>query len=79
MSELHENSCFIAEAIKEKWVAILTSSNVMSLLTEGFQAWKTGSEKEIVLIWIERAGKEINVFDGKNSWKGKFLSGKRLD
>lgn len=48
----------IVEAVKEKHAAILASSNFMTLLIDSSQARKTGSEKEMILIRTERAGKQ---------------------
>lgn len=47
---------FIAESVREKCAVILGSSNFMSILTDGSQARKTGSDKEMVLIRTKRAG-----------------------
>ena len=44
----------ISEAIVEKVAVILASSNVMSVLSDGSQARKTGSEKDLILTRIER-------------------------
>ena len=45
---------YIADAVKERVAAFLASSHFMSVLTDGSQARKTGSDKEMVLIRIER-------------------------
>ena len=47
---------YIADTISEKTAAILGNSNFMSILTDGSQATKTGSEKGLVLIRTERNG-----------------------
>jgi len=47
---------FIAESVREKCAVILGSSKFMSVLTDGSQARKTGSDREMVLIRTERAG-----------------------
>ena len=46
----------ISEAIVEKVAVILASSNLMSVLSDGSQARKTGSEKDLILTRIERGG-----------------------
>ena len=46
----------ISEAIVEKVAVILASSNFMSVLSNGSQARKTGSEKDLILTRIERGG-----------------------
>ena len=60
MSKLQENSSvsLLKQQKRSIYAAILASSNFMSLLTDGFQTTKTGSEKEMVLIQTERAGKQ---------------------
>ena len=47
---------FIAEAITEKVTVILASAHFMKVLTDGSQARKTGSHKEMVLVRTERNG-----------------------
>ena len=47
---------YIAEAITEKCAGILAGSHAMNILTDGSQARKTGSDKEMVLVRIERQG-----------------------
>ena len=49
-------SC-ITEAVKEKCTAIIASTHFMSLLTDGSQARKSGADKEMVLVRVERNGK----------------------
>ena len=51
-----ESIHYIADTISEKTAMIIGSSNFMSILTDGSQARKTGSEKELVLIRTERNG-----------------------
>ena len=46
----------IVEAIKEKVAVIMRSTHFFNLLSDGSQARKTGSEKELVLIRVERGG-----------------------
>ena len=46
----------IAEVIREKCAAIIASKHFISLLSDGSQARKTGSEKELVLTRVERNG-----------------------
>ena len=46
----------ISEAIVEKVAVILASSNFMSVLSDGSQARRTGSEKDLILTRIERGG-----------------------
>lgn len=46
----------IADAIIEKVGVVLASSHFMSILTDGSQARKTGSDKEMVLVRTERNG-----------------------
>ena len=47
---------YIADAVKERVVAFLTSSDFMSILTDRSQAQKTGIDKEMILIRTERNG-----------------------
>ena len=49
----------IARAVEEKVAAVLVRKNAMSLLSDGSQARKTGADKEMVLIRVERSGKLI--------------------
>ena len=44
------------ETIKEKVAVIMGSTHFFNLLSDGSQARKTGSEKELVLIRVERGG-----------------------
>lgn len=46
----------IAESIREKLAIILCSSNAFCCLSDGLQAKKTGSEKELVLVRVIRGG-----------------------
>ena len=46
----------IVEAIKEKVAVVMGSTHFFDLLSDGSQARKTGSEKELVLIRVERGG-----------------------
>ena len=46
----------IADAIREKCAAVIASKHFMSLMSDGSQARKTGSEKELVMIRVERNG-----------------------
>ena len=46
----------IVTAIEEKVAVIMASSHFFSLLSDRSQARKTGSDKELVLIRIERGG-----------------------
>ena len=43
-------------AIEETVAVIMASSHFSSLLSDGSQARKTGSDKELVLIRVERGG-----------------------
>ena len=47
----------ITEAIKEKVAVVLTTTNFFALLSDGSQARKTGSDKELVMTRVERNGK----------------------
>ena len=47
---------YIADAVKERVVAFLASSDFMSILTDRSQAQKTGIDKEMILIRTERNG-----------------------
>ena len=47
---------YIATAVREKCAAIIASQNFMSLMSDGSQARKTGSEKEMILLRVERNG-----------------------
>ena len=47
---------YIADAVKERVVAFLASSDFMSILTDRSQAQKTGIDKEMILICTERNG-----------------------
>ena len=46
----------IVAAIQEKVAVVMASSHFFSLLSDGSQAGKTGPDKELVLIRIERGG-----------------------
>ena len=46
----------IAEAVTEKVAVVLTGSDFMSILSDGSQARKTRSEKELILTRVERGG-----------------------
>ena len=46
----------IANAIREKCAAITASSHFMSLMSDGSQARKTNSEKEMIMVRVERNG-----------------------
>ena len=48
--------CSIGEAITEKVAVVLAGSDFMSILSDGSQARKTRSEKELVLTRVERGG-----------------------
>ena len=51
MAKLHKSSFVISpEAITEKIAIIFVSTHFMSVLTEGSQARKTGSDKKMVLV-----------------------------
>ena len=47
----------ITKAVTEKVAAVIASKNAMSLLSDGSQARKTKSDKEMVLVRVERNGK----------------------
>ena len=47
----------ITKAVVEKVAAVIASKNAMSILSDGSQAGKTKSDKEVVLIRVERNGK----------------------
>ena len=47
----------ITKAVVEKVAAVIASKNAMSILSDGSQAGKTKSDKEMVLIRVERNGK----------------------
>ena len=51
----------IAAAVQEKTALILGSANFFSILTDGSQARKTKSEKELVLIRTERNGIPVYI------------------
>lgn len=42
--------------IREKVAAVVASNHFLSVLTDGSQARKTGSEKELVLVRTEKEG-----------------------
>ena len=46
----------ISKAVTEKVAAVVASQNAMSLLSDGSQARKTKSDKEMVLVRVERNG-----------------------
>lgn len=46
----------IADSIREKCAAVIASKHFMSLMSDGSQARKTGSEKELVMVRFERNG-----------------------
>lgn len=47
---------YLADAIREKLAIILSTSRAYSVLTDGSQARKTGSEKELVFVRVVRGG-----------------------
>ena len=47
----------ITKAVTEKVAAVIASKNAMSLLSDSSQARKTKSDKEMVLVRVERNGK----------------------
>ena len=51
----------IITAIEEKVAVIMASSHFFSLLSDESQALKTGSDKELVLIRIERGGIPVYI------------------
>ena len=46
----------ILTALKEKVAVVLAGSDFMSVLSDGSQAHKTGSEKDLILTRVERGG-----------------------
>ena len=46
----------LAEVIKEKLAVILTTKKVFSTLSDGSQARKTGADKELIFVRVERGG-----------------------
>ncbi len=46
----------IADSVREKCAAVIASKHFMSLMSDGSQARKTGSEKELVMVPVERNG-----------------------
>ncbi len=46
----------IADSVHEKCAAVIASKHFMSLMSDGSQARKTGSEKELVMVRVERNG-----------------------
>ena len=44
----------IVNAVREKCAAIIASQHFMSLMSDGSQARKTGTEKELVMVRVER-------------------------
>ena len=46
----------LSDVIREKLAVILSSATAFSILTDGSQPKKTGSEKELILIRLERGG-----------------------
>ena len=51
-------SC-ITQAIQEKVAAVLASAHFFAVLSDGCQAGKTGSDKELVMVPVERNGKIV--------------------
>ena len=51
----------IVIAIEEKVAVVMASSHFFSLLSDRSQACKTGSDKELVLIRIERGGIPVYI------------------
>ena len=47
---------YIANAVKERVAAILGSLGFLSIPSDRSQAWKTDSDKEMVLVRTERNG-----------------------
>ena len=54
----------IAQAIRFKLVGILCSTSVFSLLSDGSQPKKTGSEKELIFIRTVRSGSPVSFIVG---------------
>jgi ABC-type uncharacterized transport system substrate-binding protein len=53
-------SC-ITDAIQEKVAVVLASKNFFAILSDGSQARKTGSDKEMVMVRVERNGEIIII------------------
>ena len=51
-------SC-ITRVIQEKVAAVLASGHFFAVLSDGSQARKTGSDKELVMVRVERNGKIV--------------------
>ena len=49
----------ITQAIQEKAAAMLASAYFFAVLSDGSQARKTGSDKELVMVRVERNGKIV--------------------
>ena len=52
----------ITDAIREKVAVILCSANFFALLSDGSQARKTGADKEMVMVRVERNGNNGKIF-----------------
>jgi len=55
--DIREYLSCITEAIQEKVAVVLASANFVALLSDSSQTRKTGSEKEMVMVRVERNGK----------------------
>ena len=49
----------ITQAIQEKVVVVVAGAHFFATLSDGSQAQKTGSEKELVMVCVERNGKVL--------------------
>ena len=51
-------SC-ITQAIQERVAAMLASANLFVVLSDGSEAQRSGSDKELVMVCVERNGKIV--------------------
>ena len=58
-SNVHEYLPCITQAIQEKVAALSASAHFFAVLSNGSQAHKTGSDKELVMVRVERNGKIV--------------------
>ena len=53
------NTYLITQTIQERVAALLASAHIFVVLSDGSQAQKIGSDKELVMVRVERNGKIV--------------------
>ena len=76
----HENAksdqeliSYIANAVKERVAGILGSSNFLSILTDGSQVCKTGSDKKLVFNAPKEVASFLFIYTYKTYWKLSYI------